>query len=28
VGKIELYFDDKMVSFRNLEKAYMENYEE
>jgi replicative DNA helicase len=28
VGKIELYFDDKMVSFRNLEKAYMESYEE
>lgn len=27
VGKVELYFDERMVSFRNLEKAYMENTE-
>jgi replicative DNA helicase len=29
VGKIELYFDERMVSFRNLEKSYSETtYEE
>jgi replicative DNA helicase len=28
VGKVELYFDERMVSFRNLEKAYMESYNE
>jgi replicative DNA helicase len=28
VGKVELYFDERMVCFRNLEKAYMENNEE
>jgi replicative DNA helicase len=28
VGKVELYFDERMVSFKNLEKAYMDTYEE
>jgi replicative DNA helicase len=27
VGKVELFFDEKMVSFRNLEKAYAESTE-
>lgn len=28
IGKAELYFDERMVSFRNLEKGFYEEYEE
>jgi replicative DNA helicase len=28
VGKVELYFDERMVSFKNLEKGFYESYEE
>lgn len=26
VGKVELYFDERITSFRSLEKSYLENY--
>jgi replicative DNA helicase len=27
VGRVELYFDERVVSFRNLEKGFYEEYE-